>query len=326
MPSPLLLSIAFPSPPRLLALLLAGSMLAGGTMADTLVLKEQAFVRGPEVRLGDIADIQGDNAEQLASISLGSAPQPGESKRVLAALVESRLRRAGVEPGEVEVRGAPQVQTTTLSQELTRHEVAASLREYILATMTWNPADTEIDIPLPMDDIVVPEGELAVDWRPSPGYRMVGTGAFQGTIQVDGRDERTILVKAKVEPYTELLIAATDIARGRVITPTDLEPQRMAVSQVPAGAITDPSMLVGMVAQRNIFPGQPITNRNVVSPTLIRRNQPVAFETRTGSVQVSGRAIAVSDGRAGDVVMLRAMNSKDTFQGIVQPNGTVLVP
>lgn len=320
-------NIHLPTGLRVAAALLAALCgLPLAAKADTLVLKEQAFVRGPEVHLGDIADIQGDQAETLASISLGSAPQPGESKRLLAALVESRLRRAGIAPGEVEVSGALQVEATTLSQDLTRHDLAASLREHILATMTWDPADTEIEIPLPLEDLVIPEGDLAVEWRPSPGYRMVGTGSFQGVIAVDGREEQTILVKARVEPFTELVLAATDIPRGRVISPADLETERMAVSQVPPGAITDMTELVGLVAQRNIFPGQPITSRNVTSPTLIRRNQPVAFVTGGTGVQVSGRAIAVSDARAGDMVMLRAVNSKETFQGVVQANGVVLVP
>lgn len=293
---------------------------------DTLTLREHAFVQGPEVRLGDVAEITGANAAALAAITLSPAPQPGQSKRLQAAMIEARLRRAGIAPGDVVLRGARQVEATTLWQEVGRRQLAASLRDHILDTMPWDEADTLVEIPLPLDDVVVPDGLLEIDWRPAPGYRMVGDGAFQGVVRVDGRQERTLLVKARIEPHTDLLVAVADIPRGRVIGPADVQAQRVPVSHAPAGALSDPAEAVGHVAQRNVFPGQPITARNVAKPLLVRRNQPVAFVTRQGAVFVQGRAIAVNDARAGDAIQLRGMDSKEIFLGVVQADGTAVVP
>jgi flagella basal body P-ring formation protein FlgA len=296
------------------------------TAVDTLTLHEQAFVQGPEVRLGDVADISGLNAEVLASISLGAAPQPGESKRLQASLIEARLRRAGVDPGAVSLRGARQVEATTLWQEVGRRDLAASLRAHIAETMPWSAEDTLVEIPLPLEDLVVPEGLLELEWRPAPGYRLVGDGAFQGVLRVDGRQEKTLLVKARIEPQTDVLVTVGDVPRGRVIGPADVQVQRMPLSQAPQGALGNLDEALGQVAQRNVFPGQVLTARNVARPMLIRRNQPVAFVTRSRAVQVQGRALAVSDARAGDVLQLRALETKEVFQGVVQADGTVLVP
>lgn len=300
----------------------------GGLSApgDTLTLREQAFVQGPEVRLGDVADITGANAEVLAAITLSPAPQPGQSKRLQSSLIQARLRRAGVDPAGVELRGARQVEATTLWQEVGRRQLAASLGDHIRETMPWSEEDTLVEIPLPLEDVVVPEGLLEIEWRPAPGYRMVGDGAFQGVVRVDGRQERTLLVKARIEPHTDVLVTVTDLPRGRMIGPADLQVQRVPVSQAPLGALSDLSDALGQVAQRNVFPGQVLTNRSMAKPVLIRRNQPVSFVTSSGAVRVQGRAIAVSDARAGDVAQLRGMDSKEVFQGIVQSDGTVLVP
>ena len=76
------------------------------TATDTLVLKDEAYVRGPRVLLGEVAEIEGTLAPELESIELGTAALPGDSKRLNAALVESRIRNAGLDLSDVEVSGA----------------------------------------------------------------------------------------------------------------------------------------------------------------------------------------------------------------------------
>lgn len=309
---------------RLMATMAIAS--AGLAAADALTLKEQAFVRGPELRLGDIAEIEGVRAAALADVSLGSAPRPGESKRLPAAIVAARLRTAGFAPEEFELKGAIQVEATTLAQEVSRFDLVASLREHILAAMPWNPEDTKVDIPAPREDLIVPDGAVDFAWSSAPDYRFVGDGAFEGAVTVDGRTEQTLLVRATVEPFVEVPVPATDLPRGRPIGAADLVRQRMPMSRVAQGTAIDAAEILGLLPQRTLLAGQPINARHLVRPTLIRRNQPVVFETASGAVRVQGRAIAVTEARAGDIVVLRGMDTKETFQGVVREDGAVLVP
>ena len=75
----------------------AALFVAGGAAmaADSLTLHEEAYVKGPKVYLGDVADIEGENAVDLAMVEVASAALPGASKRLNAALVASRIRHAG---------------------------------------------------------------------------------------------------------------------------------------------------------------------------------------------------------------------------------------
>ncbi len=290
--------------------------------AETLTLKEEAFVKGPKVLLGDIAEIEGENAGTLASIVLGSAPQPGESRQLHASLVESRLRTAGVK--NVSVKGAPHVRTTTLHTEVTPDMIAESLRIFIQSQMPWDPANTEIDVPIPQESAVVPEGELSLVWRANPQYRYLGEGAFQGTIEVDGHLQKTLLCRAMVESYANVVLASTDIQRGKPISPGSVETKRMAISSVPAGTATRIEDIVGLIANKTIFPGQPITNRNVAARLVVRRNQVVPVEMRAGAMFIQTRACALNDARAGELVVCANLNSTEQFQGVVREDGVVV--
>lgn len=298
----------------------------GVAAADTLTLKEGAYVRGPTVLLGEIADIEGENSEYLAALELSSAALPGQSKNVNAALIESRMRNAGVDTQHVEIRGASRVRMTTMYSEITKEQIARSLCEYIESEMPWEPCNAEISVPLPMHDLVIPEGEVTFMWRPGPQYRYLGPGGFHGTISVDGQVYKTLLCKASVEAYGNVLAAARDIPRGHILSSGDLEELKQPLSTVPTGACMRVEDVIGLVARKTIFPGQTLTTRNVEPRTLIRRRALCQVEMRAAGLVVQSRARALMDGCAGDVVTCVNMNSGQEFQGVVRQDGVLVVP
>lgn len=48
----------------------------------TVTVKDSAYVKGPKILLGDVADITGDNAEKLAQVEVAPAALPGTAKRI----------------------------------------------------------------------------------------------------------------------------------------------------------------------------------------------------------------------------------------------------
>ncbi|MBP8128050.1 MAG: flagellar basal body P-ring formation protein FlgA [Candidatus Hydrogenedentes bacterium] len=306
--------------------LLLGACLMAAAGADTLVLKDEAYVRGPKVLLGEVAQIEGELAPVLAGIELGTAPLPGDSKRVYAALVEARIRDAGLATDGIEVLGAPSVKATTLYLEITRDMIAGSLREFIETSMPWDPVDAIIDVVPATGDFRIPDGDVAFNWMPNPQYRYVGPGMFRGEILVDGEVQKRLTVKASVEAYGEVVVAATDIPRGSPITASQLEVEKRSLAEVEAGTYTEPAQLEGYIARTTIFPGQEITKRNVQPRVLVRRNQVVAVEMQSGGLRVQTQARALTAGAAGDTVLCANLNSDGEFQGVVRRDGVVVVP
>jgi len=303
----------------------AALLLAGAAHADKLTLKEEAYVKGPKVLLGDIAQIDGESADRLAEIELVDAAMPGAQKRLNAALVETRLRSAGIDIGEIEMHGSTSVVATTLSDEISGGEVADSLMQYIRETMPWDAEHTQVEVTPPAFDLTVAEGDIEIAWAPAPGYEYVGTGAFQGQLMVDGESKRTFNVRAKVDPYVDVMVATRDIMRGMAVGPADMEPRRMPLTSAPQGVVTDPQRALGLVARKTIFPGQFITLRDLQEKVVIERNQLVDIVVRSGAVTLKGRAKATMDGRVGDTIVCVNPESKEQIQGVVMPTGIVMV-
>ena len=309
---------------RVLTLLPALLLLAAGVAEEVLQLKEEAFIKGPKVLLGDLVKVEeGPLAERLADVEISTAARPGDSKSLHASMVEARIRTAGLEG--VSVAGTDRVRATTMHIDISKEMLAASLRDHIELEMPWDPSSTEVDVPLPVSDIRAPEGEMAIAWRSNPQYGYVGPGAFRGEVLIDGAVYKTVTMRANVESYQEIVVAAVDIPRGRPVMASHLELQMTALSKMPRGAYTDMGDVVGLISRKTIFPGQPVTHRSVEARRLIRRNQMVPVEVHNGALQIQYRAKAMMDGRAGDVIVCANPATKEEFQGLVRADGVVEV-
>ena len=306
----------------LLALLLAAQ--AAFSEASTLRLREEVYVRGPGVLLGELAEIEGENADALAAIEVVTAASPGASKQVTASYLLSRLRYAGIEETPT-VTGAERVRILTEALTLEPTLVAEDLRQFIEQEMPWDPLDATVTVEAPTSPTILPDGVFEIAWRPSSNYRYLGTGAFSGVVQVDGRPQKTLLVKATIDVMADVVVARRDIPRGRIITRDDVELAEQSLALQSDSAATSLDEVVGMIARRTVFPGQTLSLRNIEAPTLIKRNQIVNVELHSGGVFIQTRAKAMDDGRAGDLIVCANPVTKKEFQGTVRADGTVLV-
>jgi flagella basal body P-ring formation protein FlgA len=289
-------------------------------------IKDEVFVKGPKVYLSDLVEVrEPELMERLATIEVSGAALPGASKQLTASLVEARLEHAGVDLGELDPDRPAQITTTTMSMELSPEALAASLREHIELEMPWDPELTEIDVPLPRQSLKTPEGEMIIAWRASPQYRYVGPTNFRGSVLIDGTLYRNVVLRASVETYQEIVVAATDIPRGRPVSASQLTMQTVALSLAPDGAVTDMTELEGLVARKTLLPGQPVTTRVVELRRLIKRNQMVPVELKSSAIKIQHQAKAMMDGREGDVIVCANPVTKEEFQGVVRADGVVEV-
>lgn len=91
----------------IMLLLLVVPLAAAEPLAKpVIVLHEQVTLDTAEVALQQVATVQlPEGAEALPVISLGSAPVPGCSRRISADYLRLRLRRYGLRPEQLDLRG-----------------------------------------------------------------------------------------------------------------------------------------------------------------------------------------------------------------------------
>jgi flagella basal body P-ring formation protein FlgA len=296
-----------------------------GQSENTVVLHQEVYVKGPAVYLSDVADIKGDAATVLGDIELTPAASPGRSRRVDAALVRTRLRDAGIDPSEVSFDGARSVVAKTLYLDLTKEMIAEDLRMFIMGEMPWAPEDAVIDITASGSNTVIPDGDVVIVWRAAPQYRWAGSGTFRGEIHVDGVQQTTLVGRANIDAYVDVVVAQRDLPRGKLLSATDFRIEKRVMSKLTRSPLDDIEAAVGSLARNPIYPGDVVTTRHLRPRVLIKRNTLATVQTQIGSLMVTGRARALTDGHAGDAIMLVNPQSKKEITGVVQADGTVVV-
>lgn len=298
---------------------------AAAAEPGTITLRDEVYVRGPKVLLGDVALVECRDAAFVKAIELAPAALPGNSKRLDAALLVSRLEHAGVNTAELKLRGARRVLATTLHLEITREMISESLRDFVQTRMPWDLDQTIIEVRPPAQDYVVRDGEVEFRWRRNPQYNYLGSGVFRGEILVDGNVARSFYGRASVETYGDVVVAATDLSRGDLLTSRNLRLEKRELSTLDSGAFFSLVDLQGFVAKSTIFPGQVVTARRVMRPDLVKRNQVILVETAIGSLTIRTRARALADAVAGDLLTCRSLESREEFAGILRRDSVVVV-
>ena len=298
---------------------------AGAWAEDIVTLKQQAYVKGKTVLLGEIASVEGPNAPALARIEITSSAIPGGSRRIDGSLIRSRINLAGYEDATVSLKGTPRVTATTLSLELSQEVLAEELRNHIYDHMPWAVEDTEIEIVVPRGRTVISDGDFTINWRVSPSYKYLGQSNFRGEIMVDGKIEKTIYAKATVKAYAEVLVTASGVSRGERLTAKNVRLEKRELSTIRSGVFFDLKELNGAIAKSSIYENQVISPHKVMAPKIVKRNQLVTVETRIGVLVIQSRAQALGDAAVGEDLACRNVKSKEEFMGIVRKDGVVVI-
>lgn len=83
--------------------------------------------------------------------------------------------------------------------------------------------------------------------------------------------------------------------------------------------------LIGKVARRTLLPGRPIPINAVRDPFLVVQGRIVLIVFQESGLTITGYAVALQSGGAGDVISLRNVDSGTIVKGAVQLDATVRI-
>lgn len=120
-----------------------------------------------------------------------------------------------------------------------------------------------------------------------------------------------------------LPVLSSSIKKGDIITQNDIELKFIDNSTIKATTILDITKIIGKTASRNLKRGSLIQFNNIKDPILIKRNKAVNAIYKVKNIEVKTVAIALQDGKEGDIIKLRNHESGKIFQAIVDKEGNV---
>jgi len=296
----------------------------------TVTLSPEVRVRGAELRLGQLAQVEGDDRAEVARIAaahLGYAPAPGYSRLFTAERLRQELGLAapGVAltlAGSSACRVWPEVER--LEGEAIDAAAEAELRRHLDAR------DASAQLVARSASIEVPAGR-----EPARLRSVLSSATLQGglltvpvRVLVDGEPYRTVWTTWKVELWEKLDVLTQPVRAGDTITSAMLERRR-----VPAPASGGPAaprplgaeMLAGSRASRDLPAGQPLVEIDVVRPAIVQRGDALLLEIRKGAVCARLGAVAEQAGALGDRVRVSFPGSERALAGVVAARGLVRI-
>ena len=120
-----------------------------------------------------------------------------------------------------------------------------------------------------------------------------------------------------------IVVPAHDIARGDVISETDLTYATVDGSALMSGVPTKMDEVKGMQARRMLGTGQPFRGDDVRRPIVIIKGQTVTMQFAAPGVELTAMGRAMSEGGVGDTVTIQNPASYRMIAATVTGPGTV---
>lgn len=123
----------------------------------------------------------------------------------------------------------------------------------------------------------------------------------------------------------ELPVPKVTIYPGDAITGDLLTVKAFNQSAETLPVIRTPDAAIGKIARRTLLPGKPIPLGYIRDAELIKQGKQVRIVFSEGPLTISGVAVALQSGGAGDLLSLRNVDSGTVIKGVVQADGSVRI-
>ena len=305
------------------------------TSPVVVTLRADAAVTESPVCVGHVASLSGGTAalrRQVAGLDLADRPRRGKTLPVPKELVAYRIQVAGIGRDRFRVQGAAVVQVSPSPATLTEDDFLQAAREALLDRLAQPPADVAVSLalaPALPQVMLTDRDEVRLDAVPRVPVNGPGRPSLNVTLVVNGERLATVPVVVDVRLYQTVAVAERRIEIGEVLGDDNVRFERRAI-EPSEGYVSGQDVKVGQRARRALAAGQPIAKAAVESakadnPVLVRQRDLVKMVAHVGSMTVTALAEAQQEGRAGDRIRVRNVDSKKDLVGRVVGRGVVEV-
>jgi flagella basal body P-ring formation protein FlgA len=331
---------------RMIAILFAAAVLTIGIAArgDTIRLHAQAEAPGPQVRLAEVAHLEGPLAKRFADTVVGSFA--GEATQLQLSMGELRqvLGEHGINWGLVTLRGfancrvhrtgagesspdAPPARTPGDAAAISNVEVeinldsASTLRGLVVARLAELTGATASDLRVTFserDEALLQQGALIDRFEiESPASRFVGRVPLTIRRYRGDRVAETLQVAAQVERRALVIVATRSISRGERFSADAVAVREVFLRDDRGEPIRDLKLVVGQIASAQLREGAVLYPSMIETPLMVRRGELVTVRCISGGLVVRTVARAGGDGRLDEVIEVRNETTRQTFAATV---------
>ncbi len=315
--------------------------------ADGVRLRNQAVVQGRDVRLADIAKLDGPLSEKFSDVVVATFSPKQTEISISLAEVRSCLEQQEANWAQMSLRGYAVCKVQLHDDENSsgygdqKNQNRSMLDDPSVPRVAANP-DQPIDFhtSLTVRDRIREWLEVYTDtdgvdlqigfhdrdkgwldesvWRdrvviePVNSQRLgtviIEVHRFRGETKFDS--QRMTL---KVSRRVLAVVATRSVRNGQTIVPGDVAIQEVYLEDADRPLITNRNEIIGQRAAASMREGMVFYEDSVRLPVMIQRGETVSVRSRTGDLMIKMICRANEEGSLGDVIELRNEATRKTF-------------
>ena len=339
---------------RFVAAFVLGIVLCGAAEGARIELRGEAELSGGEVRLGDIADIEGAGGEALSGVVVGVFDADKGAGRIGRDEVKRALDDAGVNWGLHMLGGTVAVELRRPVEVVERVAERSGSGEYTFARanlygeISINEAGgdrrtvREVLVDYVLSDLGV-EGsdDVEIEFEPSNilGRRVGGdryeirpmTTDLYGRVPVrltryrggEPIDDDRVVMNVRVRKMVAVI--ARPVGRGQLITSGDVEMREEWLDR-DADYFGGKEGLVGHRAGGSMREGRVLDTGDVRPPTVVNRREMIRVRCLSGGFVLTMTCRAMDEGAVGEVITVRNERAREEFSArVTGPGAAVMV-
>ncbi len=304
-----------------LILLLAGQARAQSPIK--IYLPRRMVLQAENLTVGDVCIVACRDEKLLArvkAVSLGRGPLSRESLEIDRVVILSRLASAGINRSGVTLTGAARIQVRRPETHVDAQKVLLAAREALNNTdqegeeLSWQVVSEAKDLYYPR----IAGARIR--------SRIEKSGSDNVVVLVEATSGRQVLASQKIEfrrlKEVQQRVASRDIPSG---VPLTSENTRLRTIRTTGRSAAEPAAL-GQITRSRIAEGRSISKtmvRDFQAAPLIRRNQPVVMKIEGETFQIQAAGVALQDGKTGDIIQVRNIDSKQVVIARIGEDGSV---
>jgi flagella basal body P-ring formation protein FlgA len=298
-----------------------------------VTLRPTAAAAGPQVLVQHVATVTGGTAalrRQIAKLDLADAPRRGGSLHLVRDLLVYRIQLAGIDRGRFRVEGPARVTVQQASGPLTEDDFVAAARDAILEHLPHDAEDVIFTLTQPLH---LPEAsygaadEVRLDAAARQPLYLPGRARVDVTLLVNGRRQDVVPVPLEVKVVQPVAVAERALEAGETLSSANVRFERRTIDAANS-YVTAKEVQAGRRVKKPLAPGQVLMHSAVEplapdNPVLVKQRDLVKVLARVGKLRVTAMAEAQQDGRRGERIRVRNVDSKKELVGRVIERGMV---
>lgn len=282
----------------------------------TISLHEKAVVRGWEFRIGEIADVtpaESDLARQVKKVVIARSPWPGYTRHVSRDIVRMALRDRVSDPSRVEMAGATSCSVNTAAVKVPGELFIAGARKHILRHLPWPSEDVEISCTESIQDRYVPIGMgtgPVLEVTDVSRQRNRGLLRLKLRVLVDGRPVFHVISGFQVRTFQDIVVAAADLPRGKIVGPEDVTLARREVRDLSFSFFTEMKKVIGKRVVKRVREGAALSGTLLEDPPVIFPKALVNIVYKSSSLKITVPGMAEEEGAPGQVIRVRSLAAR----------------